>query len=314
VLDDAGDPQRGVSNVRKELDQDVVALFDNCGSAGTVASLPEVERAGVPNLFVNSVSDKILRPPPPTTYTLNPLYDQQLATLIPHVLQEKGPGTVALVYLDGFSDNIVPSAQWATAQAGGELVATIAVAGDTSNWGPVVIQLRDANPDYVFIAGTTPGSGQLVAAMHEQNYVPPKGVAGAYAMADEIFLQFAGDAAEGVQLVSPIVPASDPKAQACNETLPADQVPGFYTLMGCLSAQALVASLTAAGDDLSSESILKAVKSLDAADIPGLSGLSQSDSPLLTDSLYVWQVQDGKFSLQQPDPIPVPDSAQWMGQ
>src|SRR5690606_32028385 len=79
VLDDGADPQRGVSNVRRLINEGVVAFFDNCGSAGTVASLPEVERAGIPNLFVNSVSDAILHPVKETTYTLLPLFDQQLA-------------------------------------------------------------------------------------------------------------------------------------------------------------------------------------------------------------------------------------------
>jgi branched-chain amino acid transport system substrate-binding protein len=312
VLDDAGDPQRGVSNVRRLLGADTTALFDNCGSAGTVASLPEVKRAGIPNLFVNSVSDAILRPTPPTTYTLMPLYDQQLAALIPHVMKKDGFGTAALVYLDGFSKNILPGVEWAVTEAGGKLVTSIPVPADTNNWGPTVIQLKAANPDYVIIAGTTPGSGQLLAEMGKQNFSPAKGVIGSYSMADQIFLDFAGETTEDISLVSPVVPASHSAAEACNATLPEGQEAGMYTLLGCVSAQAMVAALEAAGDDLTSENILAALERLSPEAAPQLAGLQYSDTHLLNDSLYVWRVADGGFQLSQEDAISVPDSSQWI--
>jgi branched-chain amino acid transport system substrate-binding protein len=312
VLDDAGDPQRGVSNVRKLIGEGAVALFDNCGSAGTVASLQLVDREGIPNLFVNSASDAILHPLHESTYTLTPLFDQQLAAEIPALMEANGPGSAALVYLDGFSPNILPAVELAVTDAGGELVADIGVTGDTTNWGPTVLQLKEANPDYVFIAGTTPGSGQLVAEMANQGFTPAKGVAGTYGMADDIYLQFAGDAAVGNTTIAPVIPPGDPKAAECNATLAGDETPSFYSVMGCASAKAMVAALVAAGDTIDYESILGALPELDSSDVPELASLTYSDSHLMVDSLFLWTVGADGFELAQPDPVSVPDSSAWI--
>lgn len=312
VLDDGADPQRGVSNTRRLINEGVVAFFDNCGSAGTVASLPEVERAGIPNLFVNSVSDAILHPVKETTYTLLPLFDQQLAAVVLHAMREKGPGTAAVVYLDGFSPNIAPAAKYAAEAAGGSVVLEIPAPGSTSNWGPTVIRLKEANPDYVFIAHTTPGSGQLVAEMANQGFAPGKGIAGAYQMADAIFMQFAGAAGNGVVASSPAVVPTDPKAAECNATLPSGETPSFYSLLGCASAKLMVEVLKAAGDDVTPATVLEAVKGVWDTQIPELGSIAYSDDHLLNRSLYMWELGVDGPSMASPEPTEVPASSNWI--
>src|SRR4051812_9809596 len=109
--------------------------------------------------------DAILHPWKSTVFTVMPLFDQQLATVIPFAVKQQGAGTAAVVYLDGYSPNILPAAKYAIEAAGGTMMQSIGVALSTTNWGPTVIRLREANPEFVLLVLTTPGSGQLVAEM-----------------------------------------------------------------------------------------------------------------------------------------------------
>jgi branched-chain amino acid transport system substrate-binding protein len=261
---------------------------------------------------MNSVSDAILHPLKSTVFTVMPLFDQQLATVIPFAMKQQGAGTAAVVYLDGYSPNILPAAKYAIEAAGGAMIQSIGVALSTTNWGPTVIRLKEANPDFVFLVLTTPGSGQLVAEMANQGFAPKKGVAGAYQMADAIYQQFAGPAGNGTIAMSPVVPPSDPKAAECNSMLPAGETPTFFSVLACASAKIMVEVLKAAGPDASASSILTALQKVNGAKAPEFSGVAYSDDHLLVRSMYVWKNGAAGPSLASPDPTPIPDSSKWV--
>lgn len=309
VLDDGGDPERGASNVRRLIESDgVVALLSSCGTPGVVASLPLAEEAGVPMLFPNSVSSSVQLPPPPNVFSIIPLFDQQAAALFNHLVDTQGPGDVALVYLDGFDPNIVPAMEQLTTDAGVELVEAIPVAVDEANWGSIVIRLQEAEPDYVIMAGTTPGAAQLAVEMDRQGF-EPTAYASTYGAADSIFLQSAGPAGEGVITASPVVAPSDPAAEECNATLPEDVDPSFYTVLGCATVQAGLEVIARALEmgGATPENMIEAVTTLDGFETGLLPPLSFSDTHLLGDGIAIWQVSDEQYeTLGDFAPLPEP--------
>ncbi|WP_050053556.1 ABC transporter substrate-binding protein [Pseudarthrobacter siccitolerans] len=316
VLDDEGDPQRGVSNARRLIGDGVAAFVDNCGSPGTVAAIPVIDAAGIPNLFPNSASDAIVHPGAPTLFTLLPPFDQQLATVLPYAMDKNGPGKVALVYIDGLSPNIVPAAEWAVKKSGGTMVAELGVPGATTDWGPTVIKLKEANPDYVAIAHATPATGYLVAEMDRQGLKPPKGIIAAYQGADTIYSKNAGAAATGTITTFATVMNTDPKAKECNETLPADVEQGGFTVLGCAFMKAALEILKkaeASDKGLSSESILEAVKGFDGAGLPELPGVgNEGGSRQLANAMWMLKVlPDGTLALDSDKPVEIPDDSNW---
>jgi branched-chain amino acid transport system substrate-binding protein len=307
AMDDAGDVQRAAANAKKLIeDEKVLAIFNTCGSADTAAIVPEVDSQNVPLLFPNALSLALLKPPHDTIYTVIPLAGQQIAAGLQYLLKTQGPGTIGVVYIGGIDANLMPAVNQLASQNNSKVVADIAVKSNQTDWGPAVIQLQQSNPDYLLVASSTPGSGQLLAQMGRQGYKPKKATLGYQAMADITYVQTAGAPADGTYAITPVVAASDDRAKACNATLKSTTMPSMYTLIGCTHAQLIVKALKDAGQTLNRDTLLKAVRAFKNVDVGTAPLVSNDPSHLMINTVEVVRVKSGDFVSASKTPLPIP--------
>jgi branched-chain amino acid transport system substrate-binding protein len=306
VLDDGNDAARAANNARTLVEQQkVFALFNGCGSTGAAAILPLVDQNKIPYLFPNALSQPVLRPPHDTVVTFVPLYSQQLAAILPWMYKKHGPGKVALIYIPGLDPKMQPAVEAVTADAGGKVVAEIPAAFTTTDWGPTVLKIQQADPDYVVFGTSTAQAGQIVAQMARQGY-KPKFLVGMQSLGDAIYWQTAGSIADTISFAStPVVAPSDKQAAQCNAALPKGLTSSMYTLIGCASAQLMVSALQQAGKNPTRASLLAAVaKWKRNAEHLVLPPVSFNATHLLIQGMYVVQVVNGQSKTVARVPIP----------
>jgi branched-chain amino acid transport system substrate-binding protein len=306
VLDDGNDAARAANNARTLVEQkNVFALFNGCGSTGAAAVLPLVDQVKIPYLFPNALSQPVLRPPHDTVVTFVPLYSQQLAAIMPWMFKKYGAGKVALIYIPGLDPKMQPAVQAVTADAGGKVVAELPAAFSTTDWGPTVLKLQQADPDYVVFGTSTAQAGQIVAQMARQGY-KPKYLVGMQSLGDSIYWQTAGSIANTISFAStPVVAPSDKQARECNSALPKGINSSMYTLIGCASAQLMVSALQQAGKNPTRESLLAAVgKWKRYAEHLVLPPVTFNATHLLIQGMYVVQVVNGDSKTVARVPIP----------
>lgn len=316
VLDDGSDPARGVDNVRKLVEQyGVFALFGACGSPGIIPALPYVDQQQVPFLFMNSVSESLLRPKPhPTVFTMIPLFSQQAAALVPWAIKNRGPGTFAIVNLAGFDPGIVSAVKWATRTYGGRYLDTINVGVSDTDMNSVVIRLRNLDPDYVLISTTVPQLENLLVAMKNQRFKPKKGVLSTFAGADPAIFAAAGNAADGLLVASTTVDANDPRANVCKASFKGKVDPGLYSLIGCGAARALQAVLKQNGKALTRDTLLHTMTKLRNVNTGVSPQFSYRPGHMLARGIYIWEaVPGGKFKTLSKKLIYIPPDRLYIG-
>jgi branched-chain amino acid transport system substrate-binding protein len=306
LLNNEGNPAQGVSNARQLVTKEnVLAMFGGCGSAPAAAIMPFLEQEKVPYLVPNALSPALLNQE--MAFQITPLFNQQLSSVLTQAYKEKGPGDVALVYIEGVDNPMVEAVQKVAEESGKKLVTSIPVSFEDTDFGPVAIKVKNADPDYVAIGTSTPQAGELVKQLASQGF-KPKDYIGTQALADTVYAETAGSAANGVSLAgSPVVPATSPQAKECNETLPSNLEPTFYTLLGCAQAQVMIEGLKKAGQTPTRESVIRAMQSLKNVEIGTTPPLTWNPNGLLIESLSIQTLNPkGEFEEVAQSPLPEP--------
>jgi branched-chain amino acid transport system substrate-binding protein len=110
VLDNQGNPAHAVSNAQQLVTkEEVLAMFGGCGSAPAAAVMPFLEQEKVPYVFPNALSPALLNQE--MAFQITPLFNQQLSSVLSQAYKEKGPGSVAIVYIEGLDNPMVEAVQ-----------------------------------------------------------------------------------------------------------------------------------------------------------------------------------------------------------
>lgn len=304
VLDDAYSAQRAVGNTRRLVQQDdVFAMFGGCGTATAAGVLSFLKsQPDVPYLFPYAGLRELLEPLKPGIFALMPLYDQQLAAILPYVIEQMDPKPKTGAIL---SNNIAGVEAWREASKktfdayGIELVYDDLMEVTSPERAAFVVQMKAKNPDLAVIADAAPGGARIYQEMKRQGW-KPKMSTGIGTFTAEQFLSQVSDVAEGI-LIAPgfVVPPTDPAAATCNAALKVtnpDIEPNHFSVFGCLTAAVLVEALDRAGRDLTREKLIAALESMDGFET-GISGpvTFSSESHLGLDSVIPFGVKDGNF-------------------
>lgn len=304
VLDDAYSAQRAVGNTRRLIQQDdVFAMFGGCGTATAAGVLSFLRsRPDVPYLFPYAGLTELIQPVREGVFALMPLYDQQLAAVLPYVIEQMDPKPKTGAIL---STNIAGADDWrqATRDAfeahGIELVYDELMEVTLPERAAFVVQLKAKDPDLVVVADSAPGGSRVFLEMKRQNWKPQMAT-GIGTLTAEQFLEQVADVAEGI-LIPPgfVVPPTDESAQACNAALAKsnpDVKPNHFSMFGCLTAIVFVEALERAGEDLTREKLVSALESIQEFET-GISGPVSfgPEDHMGLNSVIPFGVENGQF-------------------
>jgi branched-chain amino acid transport system substrate-binding protein len=306
VLDNKGNPSQAVSNARQLVTKEnVLAMFGGCGSAPAAAVMPFLEQEKVPYVFPNALSPALLNQE--MAFQITPLFNQQLSSVLTQAYKEKGPGDVAIVYIEGLDNPMVEAVQKVAEESGKKLVTSIPISFEETDFGPVAIKVKNADPEYVALGTSTPQAGELVKALAAQGF-KPKDYIGNQGETDSVYAETAGGAANGVSLAgSPVVPTTSEQAKECNESLPSSVEPTFNTLLGCAQAQLMVEALKKAGKNLTRESLVKALQSFKNVETGSTPPVTWKPNGLMIETLSIQSLlPNGEFEQVAQSPLPEP--------
>jgi ABC-type branched-subunit amino acid transport system substrate-binding protein len=298
VLDDQYTAQQALANARQLAAKPVLVFFGGCGTIQVPAILQVAKKEDIPYLFPYAGMQQLLQEP--SVFLLLPLYESQFAALIPKLLKENGAGSVfAVIQQVPGSQKTLETVEAAVRKAGGTMVGSAFTTAGQSDQTPLVLKIKEANPDYVVMAESAPDAARIFKVMQSQSGFPKKFVIGQSTMTTGAFIDPVGDVANGRMLaLTPTEPATSESAETCNKALAAKGMPpeGFG-LFGCAAAQVLTEALKQTGKDLTRASLMKTLQTWSAKQAsPLLPPLSFAPGANMGErSMILIGVDGGKF-------------------
>lgn len=215
VLDDASDPQAGVSAALKLVnDRNVVAATGHWNSPVALATLPVFNRSQMPFVVWGAISPKITEQNFPNTTRVTPTLINENKPLADWVA--KGLNAKRVAIISDTSDYGRANLQWFGTfykQAGGTVVAEESFPVGTTDFRSILTKVRSLNPDAIYFGGVITEAGIVRKQMAELGLEQPMlGISGIH---DPQLIQIAGPAAEGVIVGVPKA-QSNPKLEAMN--------------------------------------------------------------------------------------------------
>lgn len=265
VADDQFNPAKTVVEVRRMIEQDrVFSIVGGLGTPGILAVQDYLNNGGVPFVYQGGGSIEFSLPPKKYIFPVQPNYIVE-GNIVMNYLVEQGHKRIAIVYRnaeDGqeFSESAVGTLK----SLGMQPVANIAVDPFKSDFTAEVTRLLSAKPDAVAIMLFLPQSVGFVRqakqyGMTNQRYILT------YSNADETYLQLAGDAGDGVEVMAWVAVdftnPQEPAIQIYQKYY--NQIPNAYAIAGMIAAEVFVEGVKRAGPDLTREGLVTALETLD---------------------------------------------------
>lgn len=304
--DDQSSPDQSVLAFNDILSQEPVAVIGSAFSDSAMATIPIVERNGVPYLS-----------PTPADEQLDPLREEVFvvpATASAYAeraleyFQAEGLTRVSVAYsATSYAVAGFQATERLADEYGIELVSINEYQQDTTDFGHVFSGLDQEDVDTILFWGTGPPGVTFTQQYAAVESEVPLVVTGS--QASHLWLEPAGEAAEGVTVLSSIGVVGEhlPESEQKDVILDAvdaysqeyGQAPPQFALDGYTCVQLLVAAIEAA-DSTEPEAILEALEDLTLVTPNGSYSYSPTDhAGIGTEAVSVNKVEDGAF-------VPVP--------
>ncbi|MGE4124573.1 MAG: branched-chain amino acid ABC transporter substrate-binding protein [Pusillimonas sp.] len=228
VLDDASDPQTGVSAALKLVnDRSVVAATGHWNSPVALATLPVFNRSQMPFIVWGAISPKITEQNFPNTTRVTPTLVNENKPLADWVAKDMGAKRIAIVA--DTSDYGRANEQWFGKffkDAGGEVVAVESFPVGTTDFRAILTKIKALQPDAVYFGGVITEAGIVRKQMVELDMKQPMlGISGIH---DPQLIQIAGAAADGTIVGVPAA-QSNPKLEAMYKAYEAKKYPEAHS-------------------------------------------------------------------------------------
>lgn len=215
ALDDASDPQTGVSAAMKLVnDPDVVAAIGHWNSPVALATMPVFNRFQMPMIVWGAISPKITEQNLPEITRVTPTLVTENKPLAEWAATKLGAKKIAIIAdtSDYGTANTEAFEKFFT-DAGGQIVGKDLFPVGTVDFRTTLTKLREAAPDAIYFGGVIAEAGILRKQMVETGLkIPMIGISGFY---DPEFISLAGEAAEGTMVSYPAA-QSNPKLEKMN--------------------------------------------------------------------------------------------------
>ncbi len=301
TADDGYQPARALAAARRLIESDrVLGIFGTTGTGTALAVLPYLRQQKALLLFPYAAASQVLSPVIPTVFSILPTYAEQAGTLTEHLVKERQAKRIAFIYMNE-SENTLAAERGAAVlrRLGMDPVASVSFEKNTADFSSAVLQLQQAQPDYVVEAATTPDFARIIQQGLSRGFTPQW--CGISTATDSIMIKLLGAAAEGVLGISPLKGAmdDDPAVAEYRRDLAAsypDDNPSAYNIFAYAGAKLLVAALEKTGPELTQDGLVATLNGMKDFDT-GLTGpISFSPQDHLgTRSVVMLQVRGGKF-------------------
>ena len=197
--DDAFEKDQSIINFQRILEGDTTAIVGPLGSLISSAALPIAQDAGVPAVTL-SAPDNGLTDLGNFVFSSLPLMSEQGPAAILDALEGQGVAydRPVVVRSEDYQTGIIYMERMTEAlEARGKTpAAEVTFFEADTNFSTQVTSIQQANPDAIFLTGGLPALGLLVKQLRAAGVTAP--VVGDIGTTPAIFLEQAGDAAEGV--------------------------------------------------------------------------------------------------------------------
>jgi len=216
VLDDASDPQTGVSAALKLVnDRSVVAATGHWNSPVALATLPVFNRSQMPFIVWGAISPKITEQNFPNTTRVTPTLVNENKPLAERAISDLKAKKIAII--SDTSDYGRANETWFRkffTDAGGTIVTAESFPVGTTDFRAILTKVQGLQPDAVYFGGVITEAGILRKQMADLGIkMPMLSISGIY---DPQLIKIAGPAADGVVVGVP-VSQSNPKLEAMNK-------------------------------------------------------------------------------------------------
>ncbi|MEW6751318.1 MAG: ABC transporter substrate-binding protein [Candidatus Latescibacterota bacterium] len=269
VEDDGYQPPRAVAAFRKLVDQDrVFCLVGDVGTATTLAIFPLLEREHVPLVMPAAMTSAFYTPPRHEVFAVDPSYYAQawiILRYLAEVARAPSPRLVTIYQDDDFGQDGLKGLREAAAHYGFPIVAEEGYRRGAVDFSTQVLNLRKAEPTHVVLFTVTRETAAILQEAARAGWHP--GFIGANPAADDKIVELAGPAATGYLALQVLDFRGDTEAARRYREHTARYRPGHpprtYHAYGYYVAQLLVEGLQRAGRDLSRESLIATLETLD---------------------------------------------------
>lgn len=216
VLDDASDPQTGVSAALKLVnDRDVVGAIGHWNSPVALATLPVFNRVQMPFIVWGAIGPKITEQNFANTTRVTPTLVNENKPLAAWAVNTLGAKKIAIISdtSDYGRSNLSSFGTFYKAEKG-NLVAEESYPVGTTDFRSILTKIKSLNPDAVYFGGVITEAGIVRKQMAELGMKQPMlGISGIF---DPQLIQIAGPAADGVIVGTPKA-QSNPKLEAMSK-------------------------------------------------------------------------------------------------
>lgn len=216
VLDDASDPQTGVSAALKLVnDRDVVAAIGHWNSPVALATLPVFNRSQMPFIVWGAISPKITEQNFPNATRVTPTLVNENKPLAQWAATGLKARRIAII--SDTSDYGRANQTWFGTffkSAGGTVVAEESFPVGTTDFRSILTKVKSLQPDAIYFGGVITEAAIVRKQMAELDLKQPMlGISGIH---DVQLIQIAGPAADGAVVGVPKA-QTNPKLEAMNK-------------------------------------------------------------------------------------------------
>jgi branched-chain amino acid transport system substrate-binding protein len=308
-LDDAYNPAKAVEQTRKLVENEGVAImFNSVGTANNTAVQSYLNQKGVPQLFVATGGDKWADPVKNKwTIGFQPSYQTEAKIYARYVLKEKPTAKVCVIYQnDDFGkDYLIGLHAGFGDQFDKFVVKTASYEVTDTTADSQVVTLQAAGCDVLVTAATPKHAAGVIRKVFDIGWKPVHLLSNVSVSLTAVLkpagLEKSTGVITGLYLKDPSDPAmkDDPGMNEyrafMKQYLPDLDPNDANTVYSFSSSMTMVKVLTACGNDLSRENIMKQVASLSKLIVPlAVPGIEINTSP--TNFRPISQMQLGRFN------------------
>ena len=272
TLDDGYEPTRAAENTRKLInDERVFALFGYVGTPTSAASLPIFTEAKVPFVGPFTGAELLRTPANPYIFNVRASYYDETEAIVQH-LTAMSVNKIAVFYQDdAYGQAGLAGVERALKKRNLEIVAKSTVERNTVKVEKAVAAMKQAQPQAIVMISAYKSCAAFIRDMKKAGSNPTfwnVSFVGSKALAKELDKE-----GRGVQ-ISQVVPfpwdSTVPVVKEYRKAM--EEVkgePGFGTLEGYIAAKVMVEGLRRAGRNLSRDSFIRAMESINDYDAGG---------------------------------------------
>ena len=174
VVDDKYDPAEAQKAVRKLNEQDeVFAISGGVGTPNFVATLPYIKSEAIPAIGPYAPSNQVGVMDNPNVYMIWPNYVDEFEVTTKYLLENIKPTKIAMIQMQGdVGDDALAGVQKALEGSSYSLDDIVAVEATTTDYSPMVQQLKATGADWVISINQPTGTGQVIQAAKKIGYEP----------------------------------------------------------------------------------------------------------------------------------------------